>query len=129
MLNERLKLALLKKSSVNDGSAHDVWVHVTCGSSVLNVALLLSSSGSRNSDRAGTGANSVGEDFFVGGLVVSSKSLLIVSLERDVVLMLGSHLLEQTFNVVHATLLSHCLGRVIGVTTSTIPVFEELGLK
>ena len=70
VLNEGLYKAVLKEGGVDDGGSNNVWVHVACRSSVLNVALLLSSSGSGNSDRAGAGTNTIREDFFVGGLMV-----------------------------------------------------------
>lgn len=61
--------------------------------------------------------------------MVAGQALLVVAVERDVELVLGSHLLEETFDVVHAADLSHGLGGVVGVTASAVPVLEELGLE
>ena len=61
--------------------------------------------------------------------MVACKSLIVVSVQADVKLMLGSHSLEESLNVVHPTDLSHGLGGEVGVATSSVPVLEELGLK
>ena len=44
-------------------------------------------------------------------------------------LVLRSHSLEESLNIVHASYLSHGLGGEVGVATSSVPVLEELGLK
>ena len=70
VLNEGLYKAVLKQGGVDDGSSDDVGIHVGCGSSVLNVTLLLSCCGGGDSNGAGTVACPIREDFFVGGLMV-----------------------------------------------------------
>ena len=40
MLDKWVKLALFKESGVKDGCTNDVGVHIACGSSVFNLALL-----------------------------------------------------------------------------------------
>ena len=60
---------------------------------------------------------------------MSSKSGLVVTVKGNVEGMLGGHFLKKSFNVVHATNLSHVLGREVGVATCTVPVLEELGLE
>lgn len=60
---------------------------------------------------------------------MTSKSLIVVSVQADVKLMLGSHSLEESLNVVHATNLSHGPSGEVGVAASSVPVLEELGLK
>ena len=80
VLNEGLNEAVLKEGSVDYGSSNDVGIHVRCGSSVLDVALLLSSCLCGDSNGASTVASSIREDFFVGGLVMTSKSLIVVTI-------------------------------------------------
>ena len=120
---------LLDEGSVNYGSAYDVWVHVGGGSSILNITLLFSSGGSWDSDGASSVTGSIGEHFFVGSLVMSCQSLFVVTVKGNVEGMLGGHSVKKSFNVVHATDLSHVLGREVSVATCTVPVLEELGLE
>ena len=60
---------------------------------------------------------------------MTSKSLIVVSVQTDVELALGSHSLEESLNVGHVSDLYHGLGGEFGVATSSnVPVFEELRL-
>jgi hypothetical protein len=129
VLNEGLNEAVLKEGGVDDGGTNDVGIHVGCGSSIFNVTLLLSRCGGGDPYGASTIACAIREDFFVGGLVMASKSLIVVSVQADVKLVLGSHSLEESLNVVHASDLSHGLGGEVGVAASSVPVLEELRLK
>ena len=45
VLNERLNEAVLKEGGIDDSSTNDVGIHIGCGSSIFNVALLLSRCG------------------------------------------------------------------------------------
>ena len=129
VLNEGLNEAVLKEGGVDDGGTDDVGIHIGCGSSIFNVALLLSRCGGGDTNGASTVACAIREDFFVGGLVVACKSLIVVSVQADVKLVLRSHSLEESLNVVHATNLSHGPSGEVGVAASSVPVLEQLGLK
>ena len=59
--------------------------------------------------------------------MVSGESSIVVSVEGEVEPVLGSHLLHHWLNAV--PVVSHGLGGVVGVVTSAVPVFEELGRK
>ena len=61
--------------------------------------------------------------------MVAGETLLVVSIKGNVKLVLRSHSLQESLNVVHATDLSHGLGGIVGVATSSVPVTEELGLE
>ena len=81
MLNEGCKEALLDEGGVDDGSADDLRVHVRGRASVLDVALLLGSSGGGDAHRAVT-------------VVVQSKTLLVIAVKGNVEDVLGCHLLD-----------------------------------
>lgn len=53
--------------------------------------------------------------------------VVIITVQSDVSLMLGSKLLHHIVNVSHTTgALTHSLGRVVGMAARAIPVLEEL---
>ena len=58
---------------------------------------------------------------------MSGESSIVVTVEGEVEPVLGSHLFHHRLNAV--PVVSHGLGGVVGVVTSAVPVFEELGRK
>jgi hypothetical protein len=56
---------------------------------IFNVTLLVSRCGGGDSNGASTVAPSITEEFFVGGLVITSKSPIVVSVQADVKLVMG----------------------------------------
>ena len=88
VLIEGLNEAVLKEVGVDHGSTNDVGIHDGCGSSIFNVTLLFSSCGGGDSNGASTVAPSITEEFFEEGLVITSKSPIVVSVQADVKLVM-----------------------------------------
>jgi len=84
-----------------------------------------------DSERAGSVSSSIRELADTGGLVDSSKSLVVVgSVKLDVEGMLGLEVLHHVVDVLHlASTSSHGLGREVGVASRTIPVREKFWLE
>ena len=55
-------------------------------------------------------------------VTASQPQIVVLSIHRDVFIMPLRQLLDSSFDVFHASGLTHCLGAVVGVATSTIPV-------
>lgn len=126
-----IRLLGIKAGAVNDESTDDIRVNVRGRASVLNVALLVSSGGGRDSYRGSSVTSSVREALHGGGLVVASQTLLVVlTVELEVLLVLSTKFLNESVDVLHASLTSSHLGsRVVGMATSSVPVLEELRLE
>lgn len=122
---------VVKTSGVDNGSRGHVGVDVGGRSSVLEVALALQGSLERDSD----GDASIGHapfEFFVTASLVSASQSLVVALavDVDVLLMSLAKLLDGRLDDLHATFLSHGLGRVVEMAASAVPVARDgLGLE
>ena len=117
---ERFGLALAKDGSVSDHGSDQVGVNVGGGTSIFDVALaVVVSSLGGNSERGSSVSDTIGELSETGGLVDTSKTLLVVlaiGLHVDFVLLfeLGHHVVDVFES---ASALSHGLGGIIGVAS------------
>jgi len=85
----------------------------------------------RNTNGGTTVGDTVAEGVDVSGLVLAGETELVVrTVDGDVLLMAFGELLEGSFNVLHATFLTHQLGGDIGVETRAVPVtWDGLGVE
>lgn len=86
---------------------------------------------SRNTDGCTTVGNPIGEGVNATSLMSASKTHgVVLSINRDVLLVAGLKLLDSSLNVLHATWLSHLLAGKVAVKTSSVPVtWDWLGVE
>lgn len=103
--------------------------HVGSGSAILEVTIALMSDVPRDTDGSTTVGDTAAELTNVTSLVFTGETQLVaLSIDRDVLDVLLRHALDRSVDGVNAALLTHCLGAVIGVGTSTVPVtWQGLG--
>jgi hypothetical protein len=85
----------------------------------------------RDTDGGTTVGDTRGEGANVAGFVPSGQpELIVLSVDGNVLHMPLGKLLDGLFDGLYATLLTHGLGRVVGVAASTVPVTGEgLGVE
>lgn len=86
---------------------------------------------SRDTDRSTTVSDTRAEGSDVASFMTTSQTKIIVlSIHSDVLIVTLGQLLDSSFDVLHASGLTHGLGGIVGVATSTIPVtLERLGVE
>lgn len=128
-------ICFVKKSSSDKKLGDHVRVAVRCRSPVFQVALLLLSYGSWYADAAASVGHTCAEVVNARGLMVSGQSSLVVLSTMGVICfdVLGvslGQLLDSLLDMLDATLFTHQLGRVVGVSAGSIPVARDrLGVE
>lgn len=113
----------------HDLSSNKVRISVGTGPSVLEVTTSLSLGITSNTNTSSTVGNSERELVNAGSLVLSSQTKLIaLSVNGNVLLVLGTQLVNSLLNNLKSTGLTHSFGRNVGVHTGTVPVSLNNGL-
>jgi hypothetical protein len=100
-----------------------IWVTVGSWSSILKVTITFMTAFSWDTDRCTTVGNAGSEGINATSLVFTGKTHgVVLSVNSNVLLVATLKLLDGCFDVLHTTLDTHLLGRVVAVKTSSIPV-------
>jgi len=121
---------LRQETGVSNECANNVGVDIARWSSILDVAFaIVVLDACRDAEGGCPIGHTVGEFLATRRLMNTSESLLIVvTVDTDVELVLLSEVLHHLFDVGHAFFTrAHSGRRVVGVTSRTIPVGEQLG--
>lgn len=123
--------SLEKASGLHQGGRDPVGIDVGSRATVFEVAEALSSDMARDTDGSTTVGDTRGEGANVAGLVPTGQpELVVLSVDGNVFHMPLGELLNGLFDGLHAALLTHGLGGVVGVAASTVPVAREgLGVE
>jgi len=113
----------------HDLSANKVRIGVGTGSAILEVSTAIRLSITSNSDGCSAVGNSVSKIVNASSFELSRQTKLIaLSVNSDVLSMLGSKLVNGRLDNTQTASLTHALGRDVGVHTSTVPVTLNNGL-
>ncbi len=123
-------IGLVQDSGSDEHLGDRVRVAVRRGSSVLQVALLLLANTARNSDTAATVGHASTKIGNIRGLVVAGQAASVVEPSLRVVDLNVRHvtlrqLLDGLLNGLDTALLTHLLGRVVGVRAGAVPVASD----
>lgn len=90
---------------------------------ILQVPVSLGANMSWDADGRATISNTGAESINMPSLVTASQpQIIVLSVHCDMLVVSLRQLLNSSFDVLHASRLTHCLGAVVGVATGTIPV-------
>jgi hypothetical protein len=108
-----------------------VGVGIRSWSSILEVTVTLVATFSGNTDGAATVSNTPCEALDVTSLVLASKTLnVVLSVDRNVLLVAALELLDSGLDVLHTSLLAHLLAGEVAVKTSSVPItWSGLGVE
>ncbi|KAJ8577026.1 hypothetical protein ON010_g2177 [Phytophthora cinnamomi] len=119
-------LGLVEDGGLDDAGRDHVRVHVGRRATVLEVALALGLRHARDADGRAAVGHAVRERVHAGRLVAAREAALVARAVRgDVLLVLELHLLDGLDDLGHAALLTHGLGRVVGVAAGAVPVARD----
>ena len=123
----------LKYSSEYAEINADSTKHTNVGSraTIFKITVSLISNVPRDTNGCATVGNTRTKITNVAGLVTTSQpQLVILSVDSDVLLVPLGQLLNGSFNVLDSSRLTHLLGGVVGVATSTVPITSQrLGVE
>ena len=114
---------------VEDLASDEVGVGIGGRTTVLKISFALGLSVTSNTDGGATVGNAVAEGVDVGGLVGTGETKVVaLSVDGNVLVVLGAELVDGLLDVLKATLLAHLLGGDVGVHASTVPLTLGDGL-
>ena len=99
------------------------WTYVRRRTAVLEVTAAVSLSLATNTDTAAAVGDTVRELIDRGGLELAGEAELVaLSVGRDVLVVLGSELVDRLLDLLEPSLLAHLLRREVRVAASAVPV-------
>lgn len=117
------------RDGVEDLAGDKVGVGVGGGTTVLEVSLALGLGVTTNTDGGTTVGNAVAEGVDVGGLVGAGEAELVaLTVDGNVLGVLGAELVDGLLDLLEAALLAHLLGGDVGVHAGAVPLSLGDGL-
>lgn len=139
-----LRRSQIKTGGLDDDTCDSVGVYTEClskvgaelkrmlrtnvggGTSVLEVAIALGTNVSRDTDGRTTVSDTRAESADVASLVAAGETeVVVLSVHSNVLIVALRELLDSSLNVLHSSGLTHQLGAVVRVASSTVPVTLE----
>jgi len=113
----------IEDGSLDDDTGDAVGIDVGSRAAILQVSVSLGANMSWDTDGCTTIGNTRAECVDMSRLVTASQpQIIVLSVHRDMLIVSLRQLLDSSFNVLHPSRLTHCLGAVVGVAAGTIPV-------
>ena len=105
--------------------------NVGSGTPVLEITIALSTDVTRNTDGCATVGDTGSEGADVASLVAAGEThVVVLAVDSDVLVVALGHLGDCLFDELHATRLTHSLGRVVGMAAGAVPIaLERLGME
>lgn len=120
-----------KASSLNKSGGDPVRINVGCWATIFQISEALSSDVAGDTDGCTTVGNTRGERPDMASLVPSGQPhLVILTIDGNVLHVLLRELLDGILDGLHSSRLTHGLGGVVGVASSTVPFTRKrLGME
>ncbi|KAI3479577.1 hypothetical protein L1887_58390 [Cichorium endivia] len=120
-----------QQGGLGNDTSDEVRVAVRGRATVLEVTVALRGNVTGDADRSAAVGNTGREVANVAGLVLARETLVVVgTVDGNVLVVALGELLDGSLDGLHAALLAHRVGRVVGVAASTVPVTGDgLGVE